>query len=283
MVSFEVSNKCNYACWYCPPDLHAGTNDWLDLDASLRFFRELASTHDRVYVDLIGGEPTLWPRLFDFLAQLPDNVDVEITTNGSRSIRWWTDAKPHLQKVAISVHAALCDIDHLIAVVDLLRDTVTLHNNVLYDPKHRADVERYAQAMRERGIAAEVKPIIPSWETMLPYTNDEMTWMEQISSWPNQNLPPIRKPNKISVNGGKFTDMNLAVLAPQKNNFFGWSCWAGRNRFHVHHSGNILAASCGIASIGNITTGWEIRTAPITCNKPACWCIDDIAIEKFLA
>ena len=66
MITLEISNKCNYACSYCPPDIHNGTHDWLDLDACMRFFKELSLTHERVYINLTGGEPTMWPRLQEF-------------------------------------------------------------------------------------------------------------------------------------------------------------------------------------------------------------------------
>lgn len=282
MITLEISNKCNYACSYCPPDIHNGTHDWLDLDACMRFFKELSLTHERVYINLTGGEPTMWPRLQEFLVTRPDYCDIEITSNGSRTLRWWTDAKPHLQKVALSYHPGLADVDHLIAVVDLLRDTVILHNNILFDPAYRHDTERYALAMRERGIAAEVKPIIPQWETMLPYTDEEIEWMETVSGWPNQPLPPLRKPSMVSIDGGPFVDMNLELIAPQLNHFKDWHCWAGRDRFHIKYNGDIQAASCGIATIGNIHTGWNIQTKPVVCNRTSCWCSDDVAIEKYL-
>ena len=82
-VTWELTDRCNFSCWYCPEYLHAGTSSWPDLEKSLHYFRFLAERNSGgVFVDMIGGEPTLWPGLLDFIRALPDSVNCEITTNG---------------------------------------------------------------------------------------------------------------------------------------------------------------------------------------------------------
>jgi molybdenum cofactor biosynthesis enzyme MoaA len=65
---------------------------------------------------MTGGEPTMWPQLIEFTDRLPESYILDISTNGSRTLRFWRDfsEKSKFQKVNISAHLADCDIEHLI-------------------------------------------------------------------------------------------------------------------------------------------------------------------------
>jgi len=281
VVTLECSNICNYSCWYCPPELHTGTSPWPDIGRSLAFVSDLAQRHEHVYLDLVGGEPTLWPKLLDFLGQLPPNVQHEISTNGSRTLRWWGRAKPMLKKVTMTAHMASCDNQHLISVIDLIRDTVEVHLTALYDLDHRDKIAQLGAAARERDLSFQVRPIMPMWDSMVEYGPEERAFMGDLLIKGNLTKHSSSKPTKAIWNGVPLHP-SRDILMGGRTDFRGWQCLAGSMRFHVIHDGTIYAGSCRNKELGNLRTGWRFEDGPIACARSRCTCQDDIKTEKWL-
>lgn len=279
-VTFECSNKCNYSCWYCPPDLHNGSSPWPDLEQSLRFFCQLAEDNQSVYLDLAGGEPTMWPGLIDFLSALPSNVRHELSTNASRTLRWWKTAKPHLHKVSISLHSELCDAAHVISVIDLLRDSVEVHVTALLDLRFKQDIAEFGAEMKARGVSFQAKPIIPGWDVLIDYSAGDREFMDSLMVKGASNANDI-KPSKV-IWDGVVLHPSRDIIMQGKNMFRGWRCSVGSTRFHIAHDGVIYAGSCRNKQIGTLSTGWQIERSAITCMRDRCWCGDDIKTAKHL-
>ena len=43
-IDIELGNLCNWACTYCPSDLHDGSMPWVDKDSLIKFLDQ-ACTH----------------------------------------------------------------------------------------------------------------------------------------------------------------------------------------------------------------------------------------------
>ena len=82
---FELTNKCNFHCDFCPSDSQTRVHGYMDLDLTKRLYDEASEKNLTNYVFLhIMGEPTLHPQLKEILAYgASKNVGTYLTTNGS--------------------------------------------------------------------------------------------------------------------------------------------------------------------------------------------------------
>ena len=145
LIHYSLHNVCNYKCWYCFPGANEGTYRWPDLELTLNNLKHLLHTYQdkfdkRVFeLNLLGGEPTLWPRLDEFIKGLKDEFGDKIiicmTTNGSRTLSWWKNNAKYFDKILISCHPETVDAAHISAVADLLyKSRVYVDVTVLMDP-----------------------------------------------------------------------------------------------------------------------------------------------------
>ena len=60
----------------------------------------------------------------------------------------------------------------------------------------------------------------------------------------------------------------------------GWQCDAGVTRLHIDKSGNVYDGECQNQQIGNLNSGWSLKSESI-CNRKRCTgCTDDLIIKK---
>lgn len=278
-VAWEVTDRCNFQCWYCPETLHAGSSRWPDAQIALRYFNFLLKQHpDGVFIDMLGGEPTLWPQMTEFAENLPEGIDCEVTTNGSRTLRWWERVGPRLKRVTISHHLASASDDHLIALVKILQPITHLNVMILLDPQYRERAKKVHVALCDLDVSHDTKPIFPGFKgVMLDYTDEDME-MLRYRHMSSKIHTPDRKPDYVWLDGVKTKARDLIISG--QNRFTGWFCRAGSRKVHIDATGNVWAGSCRVQSLGNMTELPLLRD-PLTCTKNTCTCIDDVKIEKW--
>ena len=70
--------------------------------------------------ELIGGEVTTIPDFEEILQRLYDyKASVTVYSNGSRTVRWWEEARNFLQGVVLTYHSLTMDKQHFKEVVDV--------------------------------------------------------------------------------------------------------------------------------------------------------------------
>ena len=127
-IQYAFTNVCNYECNYCWPESHAGTSRWPDYDLVTKNFDHLINVYKQhfgkeiVRFHILGGEPTLWPKLGDFAKFIKDKHDCRITmaSNGSRTLRWWDEYAQYFNDIQISAHHEFCDVEHIKKVMDTI-------------------------------------------------------------------------------------------------------------------------------------------------------------------
>ena len=98
LVSWTLSNKCNYRCAYCPSYSNDGSSGWPNKNHVFNFVKTFNLLGKQICYRLTGGEPTYW-KYFIELAQIVHNEGhyFSFLTNGSRSVEYykeisqWTD------------------------------------------------------------------------------------------------------------------------------------------------------------------------------------------------
>ena len=72
----------------------------------------------------------------------------------------------------------------------------------------------------------------------------------------------------------------------RKNNFEGWTCWAGRVHMKITPSGDVYVGSCHVGGkLGNVyelTDAFVLPEGPLTCPKWRCTDNLDIRVPKAL-
>ena len=54
------------------------------------------------------------------------------------------------------------------------------------------------------------------------------------------------------------------------NHFQGWECYTGVTRIHITTNQDVYNGLCLTDKLGNLNTGWNLRTKPLTCPNEKC-------------
>lgn len=282
-VAWEISNKCNYSCWYCPEYLHSGTSGWPDFQKTLDFFNVLSQKNEYVHVSILGGEPTLWPELGKFLEKMPENIFADIVTNGSRTMGWWEKIKPYLtrHRVILSFHADTAKEEHILSVAKLLKSSdIVCYILFLLDPKHEKRLNAFAEVLKENEITYTFKALFPKFgDVVMDYTEEQKNTIVNNAFVSDNAFQKIYRPREIIINDDiKIPPAKLMV--EKLNNFFGFSCMVGSKRFHINPEQEIFAGSCRMVKLGTLSN-YKLLTKPVICKRTSCTCLDDIRTFKW--
>lgn len=297
-VVWEVSSTCNFDCWYCNPRHHDNKIKGHDYDNVMDFFTDLCSKYNYVYCDMVGGEPTLWPRLKDFMVNKPKNMFVLVSTNGSRTLNWWEKNLKYLDGVCVSVHPDSSDPEHYFELGKLLSQYPEKPLEMIllvYDEVKDKVLDLYRRLEQtDWKINGRIKIID---NRHIENTEDNLETIRRSTESPdvnkaleegffirNENFYKIGRETEIYVDD-RLISMQDAYLMPHRGqtNFKGWKCSAGRNSLYIWSDGSIYRGSCKNGDIiGNINIDTSLNIEPwVTCEKLKCFCMDEVLLEKF--
>ena len=260
LFNWSVHNTCNYKCWYCFPGSNEGTYRWPDFDLAVKNFNHLINyykTHlNKKFfeVHLLGGEPTLWPKLGKFIETLKkehgNSVIICMTTNGSRTLAWWKRYGQFFDKVLISVHPETADEYHIADVCDFLYDAnVFVDATVLMDPNKWDRCIEIISGLKtsKRRWSIQTSQVI---HDSITYTKEQHKYLKHyLKRWPNilwmlRTKKNHNYGNTITFKNGKTKKIRKNYLLINKANYFnGWECNVGIDNISVLASGR-LSASC---------------------------------------
>ena len=106
-----IADQCNFACPYCY-NKKPRTRKLADLDLLWKFVEDMhAKTQRKMTVSLIGGEPTLHPKMVDFCKKILSlkKTSVEVLTNFSQSLDYYLDLLELGVKIAATWHGKAND------------------------------------------------------------------------------------------------------------------------------------------------------------------------------
>ncbi len=296
-IDWVINNVCNYACSYCAPELHASTSGQPHFENSLKF---LDFVHEKINpnskrLEISGGEPTMWPRLKDFLKQMNPNYYVTMVTNGSRTLRWWEEFISEVNNVTvitISVHLEYADLEHIVSLCKLLDKKVRTTVLIVFNPSKRAEAKMFAErfAAENLNITYTVKPVTNRFDIdgdneSLFYTSEDKDFINKSTKYKQHGFPPMFTSSRLVVDGEiKPPFFGAEVITNKINKFSGWWCEAGRKRLTIWHDGNVYGAGCSTAKgnlLGNINESSEIKIINgLVCKTLHCACLPDMRIPK---
>lgn len=308
--TYEFTNVCNYKCNYCWPESHLGTTRWPDFDKACDSFDHLISVYKglgkkTVRVHLLGGEPTLWPRLGDFAKFIYDKHQCRVTmsTNGSRTLRWWEEYAEYFDDIQISVHHEFCDVEHIKKVMDAIyaKQSLVVAATVMMDPKAwdtcKAIVDEFVNYDAEWLV--KVKLITdPAEKIVSGYVPEQLEYIkEKVKRVPPQAY--IDKMIALNCIDGKINSTmyfddgsqepysTFDLMANLWNKFTGWHCNLALDRLFIRYDGTIQGA-CG-QRIGPYNLYSEDfkeaftkdAVKPVICEQYVCDCPTEVKLTKY--
>lgn len=293
-IEWVLNNVCNYECSYCTPALYGGSSGQPNYENSLNFFDYI---HNNVnsgpkLLSLTGGEPTLWPKLIEFSQQLNPNYFLQITTNASRTLRWWNNFSEkctNLAGVVLSIHLEYADLTHIIEVCKIVQDQSITTVLILAPPDKFELAKSFAETLvdNELKVSIMIKPIRDRNGKSLDYTTEQQEYIENFKYSKHRHVPLPGIPTSVYIDGVKKDFKYLAeILSKNKHVFTGWKCNLGINRLTIWYDGSVRGAQCSTAynnPYGNINDlkNLKIPKEATTCETKFCSCLPDIRIPKW--
>jgi MoaA/NifB/PqqE/SkfB family radical SAM enzyme len=304
-IELFLSNVCNYSCWYCSPEYHSGSHRWPKLEQVkdnlgyiIDYYRKNTPKR-RVCLFIIGGEPTLWPDFEKFIKYFKEEYDciISMSTNGSRTLRWWKEHGDYVDDVVLSCHHETVDVDHIKAVADILyKKGKWVNALVLMDPKNWYKCVRIVESLRSSQYRwpITVRELVGVGVT---YTKEERNYLSidlKRMPWPwywfTAKKTAYRKPTVFFSNGIKKKVPLHWILGEKLNKFKGWSCNIGIDTFFIDKTGEIMGAcseklyqqplSYNIYD-PEFKSNFKPEIKPVICSKQECICQPEINTRKY--
>ncbi|NQZ02267.1 MAG: hypothetical protein HRT45_16540 [Bdellovibrionales bacterium] len=299
-ISWDMSAVCNYSCSYCDPCYHDGRDKMPSWEATENFFKQIReqARGKRVWIEMKGGEPTLWNELEQFLdfCKQQDNWDINLVSNGSRRAKWWQDNYQKLSAITLSFHAEKAEVEHFRSVLDEIGRSYKASVLVLMLPNRFEKCENAIESLRSEFPYVQKSPIL----IMDPFNDNQIynysaeqknkladlrKWRAQIDKLPD-NFQHVPTPDLCKVfydNDHNEPRTGGEILKSQGlNRFRDWECQAGIERLHISTDGTVFRGQCkNNGSIGSIYDDkFDLPTEPTICSFETCHCNPEICISK---
>lgn len=318
-ISYSFTNTCNYDCNYCFPPSKAGTYRFPDYDLLIKNMDHLLGiyrTHFNkkiIRMNIVGGEPTLWPQLGEFVQWCHDKYQCRVTmsSNGSRTLRWWAEYAKYFDDIQISVHHEYADLKHIKDVLDLIYadGNIMTAAQVMMDPLAWDKCNNILEDLINHPVPWLVKSRlvmdIEEKNIREEYSEEQLNFLEDKV----KRLPPaeyiermralgkIQNSEKanavIKFNNGTEKQYNtFEVWKNQWHKFYGWECNLGVDRVTIQPTGDIVG-SCTARYLFNTDEVFSIQdkdfvskftpeiVKPLTCREIFCsGCSSDIRLTK---
>lgn len=296
-INWMLHDKCTYACSYCPPLNHAGSDNWLDLEKVIETCKNIRAQVDpkkKMQILFSGGEPTVWKnfaKLAEYLHQ--EKWSLNIVTNLSRSEAWWEDLNVQWDQVSVSLHPEFSDVDNFIKKCNIIKNkSRSVYVRVMLHPEESLFTRAISWAHKIKRECPEAYiewiPIIYEFGgaviPLSPYTAVQLGIISKLKSGATVSKT-IELTNQKTVvwDTGKEEKLNAQLLVKNNlNNFKGWTCNAGVDGIFINSVGEIYRGTCHQGgSLGNIRNGFvNLPTNTVVCEKKTCECITDVYYSK---
>ena len=312
-IQWNMGNQCNYKCEYCPEILHDGSKPWLPLEAYLTAIERLSAHYNnqgkRVDYELIGGEVTVLPGFEEIIRKISEyNTHSVVFTNGSRTINWWSKAKQYMDGVVLTYHPLSQDKQHLIDVINEIKDYVTIDINIAGIGGDVLRLGEFAEEIRDlfkdcnhnnyNNVSICVKTMYKKLlgrqnkqETYWQYTTEEEEVLQrpgikqQELAQPNTSTPdPTAWMTEFLYDDGSTEYVQSHQIADKRlNTFQGMLCHLGFESLNIDASGDMYSSWCGAVNFGNVSDKiWSLPESKTLCPYTFCNNISDISITKTL-
>lgn len=288
LISWNITNKCNYRCSYCPKQLHDGSSGWPDFQKVKYFVENFNPPGKELCYRITGGEPTYWKHFVDFAELVKSKKHIfSFLTNGSQPVEYYKNISKFTDGMIISHHPQYSNIDHFSKIANSFNSPVVV--NFMMVPEKFDQLMVLAEKLyKSTGDNLSIWPKVIVDKTSSPdiISNNTLSYTEDqkaiIENWPYFRKIDDSKLHRgeLSYNDNKISANDL--ILSNLNQHIGWQCWAGLHMLSIDNDGSVYRADCRQGgSIGTIDN-FIHPTETITCFKDRCACLSDIYLKKTL-
>lgn len=284
LVSWTLSNKCNYRCDYCPSFLHDGSSGWPDKDDVLDFVKSFNLPGKEICYRITGGEPTYWKHFTEFAKTVKQQGhSFSFLTNGSQSVEYYKEISQWSDGIIISYHPQYANIEHIANVANAVTCPVAL--NLMMVPEHFEQQRSVAERLYALTDALAIWPKVIVDKTSVDHVTNEVSLYTDEQKQIIAEWPYFRKLDDAVLHRGELLlDENKItandIIINKLNNHKGWKCWAGLHMIKIDMFGKIFRSECEQGGPIGTLTDYSLPTQTITCNKSVCACLSDIYLRK---
>lgn len=293
LVDWMLGNSCNFACSYCPGNLHDGSIRWQSAEAVLGLFDAIREHYIQrlgrnVWIQFTGGEPTMHPRIVELLQEASDRgFSASLISNGARTLRFWQRIRDHLDSAILTYHSEFVVHPHFLDVARFLAEAMPVHINVTMLPD-RFD-ETYVRAVEIvatlPSATLSLKPLREDFrDGLYPYSVDQLRRMEAGIDVSGQRDGATPRGVMVArrFDGREERTRANAFIVRGSNRWRGYECNAGLESLRVKGDGQIYRAVCASGGrLGRLGESIVLPTEAIVCDRDRCGCIADILITKW--
>jgi len=282
LITWDLGNKCNYRCSYCPSAFNDGSSGWPSWEDVNTFVKEINNRLPTKHIcfRISGGEPTYWKHFLDFAELIKSyGNSFSFLSNGSRDLNYFKTISKFTDGVILSYHPEYADQSHFINISKEMSCPVAV--NLMIGPDNFDEMVSVAKYLYDNSSMAIWPKVILDKQTMsnkiADYTNEQTAF---IKSWPffrKLNDSKIHR-GEILLDGQLITANDLLLQGLNKHH--NWTCYAGVDQINISFIGEIFRADCQVGGpIGNIRK-FKLPVSTITCDKQYCNCLSDIYLRK---
>jgi hypothetical protein len=240
-----------------------------------------------------GGEPTISHNLepiLDFCDQ--HGWCSYLSTNCSRSLKWWEEYASKIFKVTVSYHPEFVTDDIYEKMSYIGSQTNIGVFTLMYPPLWTRAVDAYYKFEKIENITLsasrvfkrESKDVADSYT----YSDEQLKWLEEHSHVRYSSKHFMPKNNNmfgqtfIDINGNVENLNEVDYVNNRKNSFVGWNCNMGIDHICIDSYGNVKQSTCLQAKvISTIKDFTCLPTISEKCHTKWCMCTADVMIPKW--
>lgn len=283
LVSWTLSNKCNYRCSYCPEHLHSGYTGQPEWTTVERFIKNFKVDKEICY-RISGGEPTYYKHFISMAKLVKEQGHAfSFMTNGSQSVEYYKEISQYSDGIMITYHPEYADLEHIKNIATAVDCPIAI--NLMLVKEQFDSLIKVADYLYNNTTQLAVWPKVildksdPDNITNNPadYTQEQL---DIIKNWPYFRKLPDNKLHRGNIlYDGKPTDANQLILK-KLNQHLGWKCYGGLDMINIDMWGNMYRTDCKNGGpIGNLER-YQLPTTTMKCMMNSCNCLSDIYLRK---
>lgn len=172
-IEWNMGKRCNFNCSYCDEFTHDNKSNHLPFEVAKKTIDKIRekTVDKKIKINLTGGEPTVNPDIEKIINYMYDNnIDVGITTNGSRTLDFYKKIFPKLASLIFSYHMEYHKrevIPENIVELKKLQETldrhVHLHVHMMMLPTQFTEADKTIQYLKKNNVPVVMRRIRPAY------------------------------------------------------------------------------------------------------------------------
>lgn len=106
-IEWNMGKRCNFHCSYCDEFTHDNKSNHIPFEVAKNTIDKIVEKTQgkKIKINLTGGEPTVNPDIEKIINYMHEkDIDIGITTNGSRTLKFYKGILPKLASLIFSYH-----------------------------------------------------------------------------------------------------------------------------------------------------------------------------------